>query len=266
MKIKAGRPTPGFVLGLIALAVALTGTAWAATKIDTKDIKSKAITSKKLDTAAVTAKKLADKAVTSSKLADKAVTEAKIADSAVTEAKIADSAVTGAKVANDTLNDTKISDYEIVGGSFIKVTATEANTIAGAQIAAPETPLFSKGQASIYAKCFRDTTGAGQIRGEIYARTTADGAVLDGVDQLPSASATLLNTTTVEEDAELDTESATVANTGDFDEAEGALGTPDGTTWQLLTSIGVKQGTLPAGNGVFGDGNVCLFHVAVLGS
>ena len=52
MKDKSRRPTPGFVIGLIALAVALSGTAWAATKIDTEDIKSKAITSKKLDTAA----------------------------------------------------------------------------------------------------------------------------------------------------------------------------------------------------------------------
>jgi hypothetical protein len=250
------RPTPGFVLGLISLAVALGGTAWAATKIDTQDIKSKAVTSKKLDTAAVTAKKIADGAVTSGK----------IADGAVTEAKIADNAVTGAKVANDSLNDTKLSDYEIVGGSFIRVTATEAGTLNGAQIAAPEVALYNKGQATLYAKCFRNTAGAGEIRGEIYARTSADGAVLDGVDNLPNASATLFNTTTIEEDAEVDTESVTVANTADFDEAEGALGTPDGTTVQLLTSIGVKQGTLPGGNGVFGDGNVCLFHAAVMGS
>lgn len=256
MKTKSRRPTPGFVVSLIALAVALSGTAWAATKIDTEDIKSKAITSKKLDTAAVTTKKLADGAVK----------EAKLADGSVTEAKIADSAVTGAKVANDTLNDTKISDYEIAGGSFIRVTATEAATLAGAQAVAPETALYSKGQASLYAKCFRDTTGAGEIRGEIYARTTADGAVLDGTDNLPNGSATLLDTTTIEEDREVDTEAVTVANQADFDEAEGALGTPDGTTVQLLTSIGVKQGSLPAGNGVFGDGNVCLFHAAVMGN
>ena len=255
MKSKSRRPTPGFVISLIALAVALSGTAWAATKIDTEDIKSKAITTKKLDTAAVTTKKIADGAVTS----------AKLAGGAVTEAKIADSAVTGAKVADDTLNDTKISDYEIVGGSFLRVTATEAGTLAGAQIAAPETPLYSKGQASIYAKCFRDSA-AGEIRGEIYARTSADGAVMAGTDDLPNANATLLNTATIEEDRELDVEDVTVANTADFDETEGSLGTPDGTTVQLLSSIGVKQGALPTGNGVFGDGNVCLFHLAVLGS
>ena len=256
MKDTSRRPTPGFVIGLIALAVALSGTAWAATKIDTEDIKSKAVTSKKLDTAAVTAKKLADGAVTTGKLAG----------GAVTEPKIADSAVTGVKVANDTLNDTKISDYEIVGGSFIRVVATEAGSLAAAQIAAPETPLYSKGQASLYAKCFRDTTGAGQIRGEIYARSSADGGVLDGVDNLPNASATLLDSNTVEEDREVDTGAVTVANTADIDEAEGMLGTPDGTTVQILSTIGVKQGALPTGNGLFGDGNVCLFHAAVLGS
>ena len=266
MKDQSRRPTPGFVIGLIALAVALSGTAWAATKIDTEDIKSKAITSKKLDTAAVKAKKIAGGAVTSAKIADGAVTSPKIAGGAVTDAKIADGAVTGAKVADDTLDDTKMSDYEIVGGSFIRVVATEAGSEAAAQAAAPETALYNKGQASIYAKCFRDTTGAGEIRGEIYARTSADGATMAGQDDLPSDNATLLNSNTLEEDRELDLENTTVANTADLDESEGTLGTPDGTTVQLLSTIGVKQGTLPTGNGLFGDGNVCLFHLAVLGS
>ncbi len=252
---KLERPTPGFVIGVIALAVALSGTAWAATRIDTEDIKSKAITKKKIDTAAVTTKKLADGAVSTDK----------IAGGAVTEAKIADAAVTGAKVADDTLNDTKISDYEIVGGSFLRVVATEAATLAGAQIAAPEVPLYSKGQASIYAKCFRDSA-AGELRGEVYARTSANGAVMAGQDDLPNASATLLDTTTIEEDRELDVEDVSVANTADLDENEGMLGTPDGTTVHLLATTGTKQGTLPGGNGVFGDGNVCLFHLAVMGS
>ena len=255
MKDKSRRPTPGFVIGLLALAVALSGTAWAATKIDTEDIKSKAVTKKKLDTAAVTTKKIADGAVSS----------AKVADGAVTEAKIADSAVTGAKVADDSLNDTKMSDYEIVGGSFIRVVATEAASEAAAQIAAPEVPLYSKGQASIYAKCFRDST-AGEVRGEVYARTSADGAVMAGQDDLPNATGTLLDTATIEEDRELDTENETGANSADLDESEGMLGTPDGTTLQLLTTIGAKQGVLAGGNGVFGEGNVCLFHLAVLGS
>ena len=126
-------------------------------------------------------------------------------------------------------------------------------------------PLFTTGQATIYVKCFRDSA-AGEIRGEIYSRKTADGAVLNGVDQLPNVNDTLLNTTTLEEDREVDVEGTAVANTGDLDEAEAVLGTPDGTTWQLLPSIGVKQGSLPPGSGLFGDGNVCLFHVAVLGS
>ena len=184
---------------------------------------------------------------------------------AVTKPKLAAGAVTGDKVADDTLNDTKMSDYEIVGGSFIRVTATEAATLDGAQTAAPETVLYSKGQATVYAKCFRDSA-AGEIRGEIYARTTADGAVMAGTDDLPNADANLLNTGTIEEDRELDTENVTVANTADIDESEGMLGTPDGTTVQLLTTAGTKQGTLPTGNGLFGDGNVCLFHAAVMGS
>ncbi len=40
---------------------------------------------------------------------------------------------------------------------------------------------------------------------------------------------------------------------------------PDGTAFNVLTYIAVKQGTFPTGNGAFGDGNVCLFGGTLTG-
>ena len=265
MQSNRRRPTPGFVLGLIALAVALGGTAWAATKIDTGDIKSKAVTSKKLDTAAVTAKKIADNAVTSAKIADNAVTSAKIADGAVTSAKLADGAVTGAKVADNSLNDTKISDYEVIGGSFILATATEGANEAAARAAAPEIPLFTKGQLSLYAKCYRDA-GANTTFGTIYSRTTADGSIQQGLDNLPggNTAAEFLNTNTLEDDREVSEENAT-GNDADISEAESAVASPDGTGLMVDTYNAAKNGTLAGGEGLYGTGNKCVFGGTVEG-
>lgn len=265
MQNKRRGPTPGFVIALIALAVALGGTAWAATKIDTGDIKSKAVTSKKLDTAAVTTKKIADSAVTSAKIADNAVTSAKIADSAVTTAKLADGAVTGAKVADNSLNDTKISDYEVIGGSYVLATATEGANEAAARAAAPEIPLFTKGQLSLYAKCYRDA-GANTTFGTIYARTTADGAILEGDDDLPGGNAAtdFLNTNTLEDNREVDEETAT-GNDANFNEAEGALASPDGTGLMVDTNVAAKNGALAGGEGLYGAGNKCLFGGTIEG-
>ena len=148
----------------------------------------------------------------------------------------------------------------------VKVTATEGATEAAAQAAAPETELFAKGGLTIYAKCFRDTTGAGTVHGEIYARTSASGAVLQGTDNLPASNATLLDTNTAEEDAEVDTQSIAVADSGSVGEAESVLISADGTTdLTVITHIAVKQGAFAGGNGAFGDGNVCLFGGEISG-
>jgi hypothetical protein len=62
------RLSSAHLIAFAALVVALGGTAYAATKIDTEDIKSKAVTKKKLDTGAVSTNRLADGAVRAVKL------------------------------------------------------------------------------------------------------------------------------------------------------------------------------------------------------
>src|SRR4051794_19352897 len=243
MESRKRRPSASLVIAFVALAVAIGGTAVAASKIGPKQLKANAVTSAKIKNGAVKSPDIGDGTVASIDLAP----------GAVGTGNIADGSITGAKVASETLSDKNISDYELIGNSPVRVVATEAATEAAARTAAPENVLFTKGQLTIYAKCFRDTTGAGTVFGEIYARTSADGALLEGDDDLPGQpGATLLNTNTLETDRQLDTQSVNAANQASYDEAEEALTSADlATDLHLVTHIGVKQGALPAGDGAF---------------
>jgi len=193
------------------------------------------------------------------------VTTKKIRKGAVTEPKIAKNAVTTGKIAGNSVNDRKISDYELVGGSYVLVNATNGATAAAARTAAPETELFSKGQARIYAKCFRDT-GTDTTFAEVYAQTSANGAVMEGEDDHPggNAAANFLNTNTLEVDRVLAQETAT-GNDAGYNEAEWALAFPDGTGLTGQDVVGAKNGNLAGGNGLYGSGNVCLFQGTILG-
>jgi hypothetical protein len=82
------------VVAVLALCLAVGGTAFAAVKLGKNAVKTKNIKN-----GAVKESKLAANAVTESKIAGNAVTESKIAGSAVTEGKIANGAVSSDKIA-----------------------------------------------------------------------------------------------------------------------------------------------------------------------
>ncbi len=101
-KLIRGRVTSAHAIALLALFVALGGSALAVSKatVSSKDIKPNAVTTKKIKDGAVKTAKLADAAVTTSKLAANAVTTSELADAAVTTSKLADNAVTSGKIAS----------------------------------------------------------------------------------------------------------------------------------------------------------------------
>jgi hypothetical protein len=82
-KVLSWRPSPAMAVALLALIVALSGSAYAATKIGTKQIKAGAVTAKKIRTGAVTAGKIRPGAVSTEKIAPNAVTGEQVLESSL---------------------------------------------------------------------------------------------------------------------------------------------------------------------------------------
>jgi uncharacterized low-complexity protein len=115
MESKRYRPSPGTVIAVIALIVALTGTAFAAVKL-----KRNSVGPKQLKNNAVIEKKIAAGAVTESKLANGAVTEAKLANGSVGHDKLKSDEQTAWALVNSTGSGSiaaQSGGVSILGGS-----------------------------------------------------------------------------------------------------------------------------------------------------
>jgi hypothetical protein len=241
------RPSPAMVVGVTALVVATSGAAIALPGKNTvtkNDIKNGAVTTKKIAKGAVGSQQIKGKSIKGNRLKDGTIKEKQVAEDGLTTANIA--------------------DVKTIGP--VKVTATDGVDENTARTAAPLTELFTKGQITIEAKCFRDTT-ADVLYGELYVKTSANGAIVQGTDTLAGGNAAtdFLNTDTPEVDRQLDTQQ-TGATSASYGESEFSITSADGATQLLgIPSIAVKNGALAGGNGVYGDGNVCLFGLQVTG-
>lgn len=85
--LKSRRPSPALVISALALFVALSGVAVAAS-IGTNDIDNKAVTKKKLAKNAAAGNKIKNKTINAKKLKAGAVTANKISDGAVSDSKL----------------------------------------------------------------------------------------------------------------------------------------------------------------------------------
>jgi hypothetical protein len=153
--------------------------------------------------------------------------------------------------------------------SFVTATATNADE-AAARGAATEVGLGTFGVFTIYGKCFVDSDGAGgnpEVRAEIYARTSQDGAMLDtpSGDVLDGDPA-FLATGTAEADRQVDATTASGNGaTLDLDNASSTLVAADGSAFEFRALSGAKQGALAGGNGVWGDGDRCALGFSRFG-
>lgn len=128
MRLFRTRPSPASLLALIALVAALAGTAYAAKKIGTNQLKNGAVTTKKLKKGAVKPAKLADAAVTTAKLADGAVTTAKLVPGERSEGFEASSEGSLELKAG---SDTPVAALNLPGGNYVVVaSATLGNNAA----------------------------------------------------------------------------------------------------------------------------------------
>ncbi len=110
------RPSPALVISMIALFVALGSGAYAASKIDTKDIKKKAVTTPKIDGKAVSSQKIAGKAVTASKVARDSIKSTKIQDESLKTDDYGPETVTGSKLADGGVTLEKLDSSSVAEG------------------------------------------------------------------------------------------------------------------------------------------------------
>lgn len=231
MRSRRLRLSPATVIAGIALFAALSGAAIALpgkNSVDSGDLKANSVTSQDLR------------------------------NKNVKTGDLANNAVTSAKVQNGSLNDNDIGDFLSLNPP-VRLTATEGANLTAARAAAPETVLATRGQLTYYAKCFRDA-GTDTTFGVVFVRTTADGSISQGLDNLPggNTAAEFLNTSTDEPDNEVDSQQAT-ANNASLGEDESVASSPDGSVLFYDSWIAVKNGNLAGGNGIYGSGNICLF-------
>jgi hypothetical protein len=181
-------PSPAMVVAFIALFAALSGGAYAAKKIGSKNLRSGAVTTKKIKNGAVTGKKIKSRAVSTSRLRDGAVTAPKVGDGAVGTTKIGDGAVTSAKLTPSERGEGFVSNRP----DPISLPATTVTTVAtlnlpaGSYILTAATSLGGAGAGANFILCdLRDdgtilTTGSGFVDLAVYMETVTLTGASDG--------------------------------------------------------------------------------------
>jgi hypothetical protein len=173
----------------------------------------------------------------------------------VPTAAAADTAAT-ANVANSLANQTALK--------LTKTTSSATGaTFEAATAAATKVPLYEDSQFSIYGKCFIVSSPPEELEAVVYIATKQDGAIFDSDDDELSGEAPegFLNTGTPEKEREV-IDDSTEINEADMQyEGDTEFGATAANGYSLQGDFGVaeKFGSLAAGEGPYGPGNVCLF-------
>ena len=157
------------VVALIALVVALGGSAWAVTKVGTKQIRNGAVTAPKLRNGAVTSGKLGPGSVTGSKVAPGAIAESDLLDGSVTGDKIAQTTIKAANLKNSSvpgraLQDGAVLNDQVKAGSLAadRLSASAQLSLKGALaygLVNRTTPSLLTKATSGFSAVSRATTG-----------------------------------------------------------------------------------------------------------
>jgi hypothetical protein len=136
------------VISCVALFVALSGIAYAATTVGKKSIKTQhlangSVTTQKLRNGSVTTPKLRNGAVISTKIATGAVGTPQIADGSVRSSKLGGSVVTGSKLKDGAVTGTKLANAAVTASKIAGDAVTTGKLQEGAVTAAKLAPSLS---------------------------------------------------------------------------------------------------------------------------
>jgi hypothetical protein len=114
------RPSPAMLVALLALVVAMTGTATAAVLITSPDqLADRVVTSSKLDNEAVSAEKLATDSVNSRALNEPSVESTNLNDLAVTRSKLATDAVDERALATRSVGNSELQGRAVTNDKLL---------------------------------------------------------------------------------------------------------------------------------------------------
>jgi hypothetical protein len=170
------RPSPALVISCLALFLAVTGSALAASKVSvgsrqivngsvrTVDLRDSAVNSAKVADATVTADDLATDSVGTDEIAKDAVNSDEIAKDAVKSDEIAANAVTSSEVADQSLTANDIGP-DSVGSSELQSGSVRASELGSIITVTNNTTLTAGNSGGVTATCPAGTTvisGGGQ--------------------------------------------------------------------------------------------------------
>jgi uncharacterized low-complexity protein len=162
MQRKRKMPSPGTVIAVIALIVALTGTAFAAVKLKRNSVGPK-------------------------QLKNNAVVEKKIADGAVTEKKLGAGAVTGGKLANGAVGRDKLNSDEQTAWALVNTTSNNVVAQSGGISLAGGSgggEYFVKFPVQVAGRAVIATLQTAQTSGEIQVGVCGSTFPTSGVEQI----------------------------------------------------------------------------------
>jgi hypothetical protein len=111
-------------ISIVALFVALGGTAWAVTQIGTDQIMNSAVTSSKLAKSSVTNSKLADHSVGNAKLRNNSVSNSNLQSDSVSNSNLQSNSVSTSKI-----QDAAVTSSQVAPNTFLAANGTAANSL-----------------------------------------------------------------------------------------------------------------------------------------
>jgi hypothetical protein len=266
-RIKHYRPSPATVLASIALFVSLGGVSYgvATGSIDSREIKNNTVRSKDIRNNQVASRDIRNNSVRGRDVRNSSLTGSDVKNDSLRGSDILETSlglVPSANTANFAVraNTAGAVDKLKTVGSYKKVTASTSGPDQDtARANATEVPLFSFGQFDVYGKCYVDNSGPDTVA-ETFIRTHQDGSILSSDDSTLDGS-TFLDTGTAESSRDMSEADGFTddADTDSDDNATFSAQAPDGTAISGQAEAAARNGTLAGGNGIYGDGNVCIF-------
>ena len=261
-KLLRRRPSAAMVIACVALVAAFNGPAIASTA-STAAAKIKAnFNGKRIKKNSIPANRITKNSITGTQIKESGLGTVPNATHATnaTTATSATNAATAALATKATTADSATTLSGLKKWHSSTTSSADNATLATAAAQATSVPLAKIGPFTVEGRCF---TSAGTLYSIILVATTEARSILNGQTPLPGGATTsYLNPDSLEL-SRIVTVATAGANAAGVSPAFYGTFTaisPSGTHIIGYGNVYAKQGTLGAGDGPYGAGNVCLFE------